>query len=184
VAAVSTLQILEDVAAAEWPAIPLGLSDAAAAIAPEVIWRRVESWIAWRWGERPCTFIVEGGCGSWRPPLCPFTASTVEAWTGEAWEAVVLPADPLGGYVLGGASHYRFSGVVGSDDTPPEDVLEAYRRLAEYFAAKPGVAGSSSRSVELGGALRESYDRPASWRARGMAYSGAADLLRPYRRAP
>ena len=39
----TTLSIIEDVAEAEWPARPIGLSAAAAAIEAEVIWRRLES---------------------------------------------------------------------------------------------------------------------------------------------
>ena len=42
----TTLSIIEDVAEADWPAPPAGLSAAAAAIAPAVIWRRIEAWIA------------------------------------------------------------------------------------------------------------------------------------------
>jgi hypothetical protein len=181
---VTTLRIIEDVAEADWPLRPSGLSTAAAAIQPEVIWRRLEASIAWRWGLRPATFIVEGGCGSWRPPLYPLVAKTVEAWNGEAWEAVTLAADPLGGLTLGSATHYRLAGALGIDDTPPEDVLEAYRRLAEYSTEKHGLDGSSSRTVELGGQLRESFERAPVWLARAMSYSGAADLLRPYRRTP
>lgn len=180
----TTLRIIEDYAEADWPARPSGLSTAATAIPPEVIWRRLEAWIAWRWGLRPCTFVVEGGCGSWRPPLYPLTATTVEAWNGEAWEAITLAADPLGGPTLGAATYYRFAGGLGIDDTPPEDVLEAYRRLAEYSTEKHGLDGSSSRTVELGGQLRESFERAPTSLARALAYSGAADLLRPYRRAP
>jgi hypothetical protein len=183
VAPVTTLRIIEE-APEEWPAAPAGLSTAAAAIAPEVVWRRIESWIAVRWSERSCTFIAEGRCGAWRAPLCPFTVTTTEAWNGEAWAAVTLPADPLGGVTLGAASHYRFAGTLGSEDDPPEDVVESYRRLAEYSAAKRGLAGSSSRSFELGSDLKETYARAPTWLARALIYSGAADLLRPYRRAP
>jgi hypothetical protein len=74
---------------------------------------------------------------------------------------VTLAPSPLGGVVLGEASHDRSIGTVGSADAPPEDVLEAYRRLAEYSAAKRGLDGASSRSVEIG-SLRETYDRGAN----------------------
>ncbi|MBB5220587.1 hypothetical protein HNP73_000508 [Amaricoccus macauensis] len=166
-----------------WPVIP-GLSARAAAIEPEVIWRRIESWIAWRWGVRSCSFIIEGGCGAWRAPLHPFTVSTVEAWGGEAWGAATLAADPLGGRSLGDRSHYRITGTLGFTEDPPADVLQACRRLAEYSSEKHGIDGASSRTVELGGQLRESYERAPVWLARALTYSGAADLLRPYRRAP
>lgn len=179
----TTLRIIEEAPAA-WPAAPSGLSPKAAAIAPAVVWRRLESWIAWRWGARACSFVVEGRYAAWRAPLHPFTAATVEAWDGDAWAAVTLPADPLDGVLLGPAPHYRFAGTLGAAATPPADVLEAYRRLSEYMAEKHGLDGSSSRTVELGGDLKESYERAPTWLARAMSYSGAADLLRPYRRAP
>jgi len=179
----TTLRIIEEAPSA-WPDPPYPLSLDAAAIEPAVIWRRIESWIAYRWGSRTCSFIVEGGCGTWRAPLYPFTSATIEEWGGNAWEAVTLAADPLGGINIGSASHYRFAGALGSTNEPPEDVLEAYRRLAEYSSEKHGVDGSSSRTMELGGSLRESYERAPTWLARALTYSGAADLLRVYRRAP
>jgi hypothetical protein len=180
----TTLSIVEEVEDAEWPAPPAGLSAAAAALPRGLIWRRIESWIAWRWGLRLCTFIAEGGCGSWRAPLCPFAVETTEAWNGEAWEAVTLQPSPLGGVMLGSASHYRFAGMLGADDVPPADVLEAYRRLAEYFASTPNeAAGSTSERQEIG-SLAVQVERAPTWLARAMSYSGCADLLRPYRRAP
>lgn len=179
----TTLRIIEDFAEAEWPARPVGLSTKATAIEPEVIWRRIEAWIAWRWGLRPAAFIVEGGCGSWRPPLYPLVATTVEAWNGEGWEAVTLAADPLGGLKLGSATHYRIAGALGIDDTPPEDVCEAYRRLAGYFSRTERHPGASAFTDEIG-SLRQVEDRAPTWLARALTYSGAADLLRPYRRAP
>jgi hypothetical protein len=168
---------------AEWPDPPFPLGTAAAAIEPEVIWRRIESWIAWRWGERPCAFIAEGGCGSWRAPLHPFTVETTEVWNGDGWEAVTLPADPLGGVKLGSAEAYRFTGTLGSDEDPPEDVLEAYRRLAGYFSETEHHPGASSYTDEIG-SLRRIEERAPTWLARALQHSGAADLLRPYRRAP
>jgi hypothetical protein len=182
VAAVTTLTIAEG-SPTTWPDPALPLSDAAAAIVPEVVWRRIESWIAYRWAERPCTFIVEGGCGAWRPPLVPFTVATTEVWHAEAWEPVTLAPHPLGGVVIGSASHYRFAGTLGADDDPPEDVLEAYRRLAEYWAHGEDHPGASSYTDEIG-SLRMIEERSPAWLARAMAYSGAADLLRQYRRAP
>lgn len=179
----TTLSIIEDTSDAWWPGPPAGLSARAAALPLPMVWRRIESWIAWRWGERPCTFILEGNCGAWRAPLYPFIPANFDVWH-DAWEPVTLTADPFGGFAIGSASHYRVSGSLGSGDTPPDDVLEAYRRLAEYSAEKTGVAGSSSRTVELGGNIKESIERAPTWLARAMSYSGAADLLRPYRRAP
>jgi hypothetical protein len=180
----TTLSILEFHEEAEWPAKPTGLSAAAAAIPAEVVWKRIESWISWRWGVRPATFIVEGGRCSWRSPLTPFGVATVEAWQpSDSWAAVELRPHPLGGYVLNGASHYRFSGLLGADDRPPADVLEAYKRLAEYMATPEAHPGAASFNEAIG-PLTWTETRAPTWLARAMSYSGAADLLRPYRRAP
>ena len=50
------------------------------------------------------------------------------------WETATLDSTPLGGYCLEDAT-YRFTGTLGDTDTPPETVLLAYARLAEYMAA-------------------------------------------------
>jgi hypothetical protein len=71
---------------------------------------------------------------------------------------------------------------VGGGDVPAP-VLAAFARLAEYSADTDERAGATDYSVNLGGAIQESYRRYPSWLARAMQYSGAADLLRPYRRA-
>jgi hypothetical protein len=152
----------------------------AAALDASVIWQRIEFYVAHRWTERAVTWIVEG-CGEWTPPLTPATIATVEIWRADAWEAVTLSPSPEGGYMLPGGS-YRFSGTVGDGD-PPAAVLEAFRRLAEYMAADPGTPGATSESTNVPGVLTKEVSRSASWAARGMANSGAGDLLRNFRRA-
>jgi len=163
----------------DYPAAPDGLSTAATAIEAAVVWQRLESWIAWRWSVRDVEWIVEG-CGEWVPPLTPATIATTEVWAGEAWEAVELRPSPLGGYVLPSVGPYRFAGTVGVDDDVPANVLEAFRRLAEYFAAL-GFDGVGLRTEEVPGVWQGEYDQRA--RARALQDSGAADLLRTYRRA-
>jgi hypothetical protein len=68
--------------------------------------------------------------------------------------------------------------------TVPAAVNEAYRRLAEYLASTDDApAGASDYSAGLGsGAITESFSRAPTWVARALINSGAADLLRPYRR--
>jgi hypothetical protein len=131
VAAVTTVKTIEGTPETR-PSITLPFSylDLNAA-GREAVWQRIEAWVAYRWGSRSCTFIVEAGGSrrAWRQPLHPFVVETVEAWTGEAWEAVTLAPDYAGGVVLGYADAYRFTGILGTDDTPPADVVEAYRRL-------------------------------------------------------
>lgn len=102
----------------------------------------------------------------------------MEKWNGTAWEAVTLDASPLGGYDLKGAT-YRFTGTVGDTDDPPETVLLAYVRLAEYFAliaTEEGAAGLAS-----GADGDYSFQRAPTWAAKAIQLSGAADLLRRWR---
>lgn len=175
----TTLQQTEAIAGS-YPAAPSGLSTAAAALSVPMIWQRIETYIAHRWTARNVTWVVEGP-GEWHAPLTPATISTVEIWTDGAWATATLDASPLGGYVLPGCGPYRFTASVGSG-TVPAVVNEAFRRLAEYMAAKAGKAGASSESVAAG-SITVSHRRSASWMAEAIANSGAADLLRPYRRA-
>lgn len=170
-----------------YPATPSGLSTAAAALDPQAIWQRIEAYMAHRFAERDVTWIVEGE-GDWTPRLAPVALTSVERWNGSAWEAVTLAAGPYG-YCLPDCGPYRVVATVGSDDPVPGAVQEAYRRLAEYLApqgvdgfldSRPGASSHSAKVMEH---LDVSFDRAPTWLARAMQYSGAADLLRPYRRA-
>jgi len=161
-----------------YPASPDGLSDAAAAIA-ETVWQRLESYIAHRWSARDVTWVVEGP-GEWVPPLKPATISTVEVWSSaEEFETCSLAASPLGGYWLPCTGPYRFAGTVGSGEVPAR-VNEAFKRLAEYLAAEPVSPGVIAEAAD--GVATFTYAGPA-FMARALQNSGAADLLRPYRRA-
>jgi hypothetical protein len=167
---------------AAYPDIPDNLSAAAAALDPAFIWQRIEDYTAYRWSERAVEFIAEGP-GHWEAPLSPVTIATAEVWRNEAWEALTLPASPFGGYVMAGCGPYRFAGTVGDDDADvPAGVMEAFRRLAEYMASKPDVAGAT-RSLQALGPIRKEHERAADWMARAIVNSGAGDLLRAYRRA-
>jgi hypothetical protein len=146
------------------------------------IWQRIESYAAHRWTSRAVVWVAEGP-GDWSPPLTPATIATVEKWTGEAWTADMLAPSPLGGYVLAGCGPYRFSGTAGAGVTVvPEAVFEAFRRLAEYMAAR-GEAGVLSERASAG-TITVEKTRAASYAARAMQLSGAGDLLRPFRSAP
>ncbi len=170
----------QDEAVPTYPATPSGLSTDAAALDPSVVWARIEAFISTRWTSRAVVWTVEGP-GEWVPLLTPATITTAERWTGGAWVTATPDPSPLGGYQLDDAA-YRFTGTVGGG-TVPETVNEAYRRLAEYMAEKPKEAGATSESLAIGsGAISRSISRNAAWMARAMINSGAADLLRPYRR--
>lgn len=168
-----------------YPAIPDSpaiLSDAAAALNPALIWQRIESYIARRWTERTVEWVVEGP-GEFCPPLTPAEITVIEIWSSAGeWETCDLVAAPLG-YWLPATGPYRFTATVGDNDSSlPANALEAFRRLAEYFAAKPGAAGVSHEQITAGTVSR-STTRSSSWIAEAMQNSGAADLLRDYRRA-
>ena len=89
------------------------------------------------------------------------------------------------GYWLPASGPYRFSGVVGDvspfDEAPPL-VQEAYRRLAEYFVTHIETPGARSETTTIG-SLTVPQTRSSSWMAEALHNSGAADLLRSYRRA-
>lgn len=173
----TTLQILES-APASWPAIPGLPADLDAA----VVWLRLESWIAWRWGERECAFVVEGP-GEWTAPFTPFTTTTIEVWHDGEWELASVAPTPCGGYELGEVGPFRFTGLLGDVDDPPSIVLEAARRLGTYLvqvAARDfcNVVLSKEESADV-----DSFEFASpNVAARAISYSGAGDLLRRYRR--
>ncbi|PTQ72736.1 hypothetical protein [Celeribacter persicus] len=175
-----TLKEVEEIPAS-YPDAPANLSAAAAALDTDAIWQRIEAYCSRRWTTREVVWIVEDN-GDWCPPLSPLTITSEEVWNGEGWEtATDLYASPYGGYRLTTEGPHRFTGTAGGVDVPAA-VSEAFRRLAEYLADEPDRAGVSSYSVNMGGAIEESYQRNPAWVARAMELSGAADLLRPWKR--
>lgn len=167
-------------APASYPDAPDGLSTAAAALDADMVWQRIESYIAQRYSERDIEWIVEGP-GEWVPPLKPATITKVEIWSSaEVYEDVTANASPLGGYWLAGSGPYRFTGTVGGGDVPAS-VAAAWSRLAEYMAAKPGTPGATSERTRAG-SVEVEKSRSESWMAKALQNSGAADLLRTFRR--
>lgn len=169
----------------QYPAADVTLSEAALGLDADMVWQRIEAYTVHRWTPRAVVWVVEGP-GEWVPPLSPAAIDAVEVWSkgAEAWEAASLSPSPLGGYHLPASGPYRFTGIVGEPPSPlpdlPANVREAFRRLAEYMAAKPGKPGAMSESVTAG-SVSLSHRRSASWMAEAMQNSGAADLLRRYR---
>jgi hypothetical protein len=166
---------------ATYPATPSGLSTGAAAVPPAVIWQRIEAYVSTRWTAREVVWLAEGP-GDWALPLAPGAVTAFEEWTGTAWVAF-SPDLSAFGYALAGEGPYRFTATIGSG-TVPAAVDEAYRRLAEYFAGSfsdPIQPGQTSYE-DIVGPLTERGTRPATWLANAVINSGAADLLRPYRR--
>ncbi|MES1934303.1 hypothetical protein T35B1_16941 [Salinisphaera shabanensis T35B1] len=157
-----------------------GLSEAAEALDPAALWHRIEAYIAHRWHPRPVTWVLQGA-GEWTPPLTPTTIDSIGRWYGTSFEPVDVYPAPLGYCFEHGT--YQVQATVGADEQPPAEVMEAYRRLAEYLADDYDVGTVANHaSVGLGNALTMEYDRPNAWQAKALQHSGAADLLRRYRR--
>lgn len=158
------------------------LGENAAALDTGVIWQRIEEYIAHRWTERQVIWTVAGP-GEFEPDLAPATITVQEVWNGAAWTSASLDASPLGGFDLPGYGPYRFTATVGGGGGGvPAGVWEAFRRLAEYFAERPRHQGAGRFTNETG-PLKTEFDRSPKWIAQAMQLSGAADLLRNYRRA-
>ncbi len=174
-------------AAVTYPSVA-GLSDAAIALDQDALWQRLEQWIAYRWPKREVVWVVAGR-GEFMPPLADATVTKTEVaqsgtWETPPWLEIDLMRGPFGVELRG--KRYRITADVGSDDDPPAAVLEAYRRLAEYMAEadakvskyQPGAFTSYSEGLSDASI---SVSRPMNHKARAIHYSGAADLLRPWR---
>lgn len=159
-----------------WNSTPKDRLNAAA------IWGRIEAYTSHRFTPRAVSWTIRGCAGSeWSPPLAPLVAHSTERWWDAGWTAVDLLLSPLG-FCLPSDGTFRVTGQVGAGPLP-DPVAEAYRRLANYLADTDDRAGASSYSVGMGGEIEEQYNRNPAWASRAMQNSGAADLLRPYRRA-
>jgi len=172
---VEILDHLEEVTA--YPTTPEGLSPAASALDPAIVWDRIFGWIAWRWG----TTVAEWkaiGCGEFILPLTPATVTLAAYWSEQAedWIEITPKAGPRG-VVVPAHSTWRITATCGGEETAPDSVEEAYRRLAEFMVA--GAKTTFASSISSGDlSMRFRPDHAA----RALQYSGAADLLRPYRR--
>jgi len=144
-------------------------------VSSEMLWQRIESYIAHRWTTRQVIWIVEGP-GEWETPLTPTTITEIEKWNGTAWETTETINAPQG-YSLAEEGPYRFTADVGSGDVP-EAVQEAYRRLYEY---SKGIANQFRGDAAFN--ATEETQVTYNWTAKALQLSGAADLLRNYRRA-
>ena len=145
-----------------------------------IVWQRIESYTAYRWSARAVLWIVEGP-GEWVPLLTPFFLDTSYIWQDSAWVAVTLDDSPLGGSCLPGCGPYKFTGTVGEDGADvPDAVIEAFTRLSDYLIAarhRPGLRAIGAGQVSA------TYNADETSYSMALQKSGAADLLRPYRRS-
>jgi hypothetical protein len=163
-----------------YPDAPSGLSYDAAVLDVAMIWARIEGYTAHRWTPREVVWTLFGNSGDeFVPRLSPVVSRTAHFW-GDQWEGLTLLDGPLG-VCLPFDGTYQITAQVGAGAVPAP-VSEAFRRLAEYMADDPGRVGTTSFTDKIG-PLEESVNRAPTWLARAMQYSGAGDLLRPYRRA-
>lgn len=144
------------------------------------LWQRIEAYCRVRWTSRQVIWTIEGG-GEWEAPLTPASVSLVEVWESGSWVECTPAASPWGGYDLPGDGPFRITADVGGGAVPAA-VSEAFRRFAEYLADATDRAGASSYSINMSGAIEERYERNPAWVARAMDLSGAADLLRAWKR--
>ena len=170
-----------------YPDAPSGLTANAAALDESMIWQRIESYIAHRFTVREIIWTVSGFAGDeWQAPIGPIVWQDAERWDTGSWVSVTMLPGPIG-LCLPSDGTFKITAQVGAGDVPAA-VSEAFRRLAEYSAeigeynSRSGHAGSTSIDFDVG-ELKVSHERYASWAARALQLSGAADLLRPYRRA-
>ena len=162
---------------AEYPALPDDLSHTADQAA--ALWQRIEDYCRTRYTPRNVEWIVKGA-GDWEPPLEPTTLTTLEIWQNGGWDRIEPYSAPLGGYFLPTEGYYRIKGDIGSAEVPAA-VWEAYRRLAGYLGEFTSIYSAPKQKVRLD-EIEVSLARPEGWKAQAFVLSGAADLLRPYKR--
>lgn len=175
----TTLERTEAAKTASWPNVN------ASSPLCNVAWPRLEAYTAWRFAPRVVTWLVEGP-GHWKPDLAPAVVTEISAWSvsANAMVTTTIDASPYGGYFLPGCGPYTITATVGGGSPAPgvpEDYAEAVRRLTAYLASKPGTPGVRSERISAG-SIDIARTRSESWMAQALQNSGAADLLRTYRK--
>lgn len=184
-----------------YPEATLGASDLGAMVDRGVIWERIESYIRTRYSERTVTWVFEARAGEdWAPPLSPVVSYSSDKWEAGAWVAIGIAEGPVG-YCIPSDGTFRVTAQVGAGPVP-HGVSEAFDRLAKYVSAiqrtpgdrlamrtvslnpntdRPSMVPPSQEAVRVA-EVDGSVDYLSNWPARALQLSGAADLLRPYRR--
>lgn len=149
-------------------------------VTPAWVWQRIESWCNTRWTPREVVWLIQGE-GEWTPPLTPAVITTVETYAG-TWGVAAAAVTPFGAIALRGDSH-RVTAIVGADNPASASVIEAARRLTAYAESAGGENPAHSSYSASVGPIREETRREAHALPQMLQNSGAADLLRPYRKA-
>ena len=140
-------------------------------------WQRIEHYTAHRFAPRQVVWRLDTDAGEWHPPLGPVVLISAQQPGGDPFTP---EAGPMGGYMLP-EGHVTVTATVGAGPVPGA-VSEAVRRLNIYLAVSDGMMVDGMLNIP-----RSTDERPPlEWRdvPAGMALikSGAADLLRAYRR--
>lgn len=170
---------------------------------PDWIWQRIEAYCNWRWTPREAQIVVDGGM-PFNIPARPFRITKVEKYppaptgleTMEWYEVPTSYVTQMGWRMIPCGELVRITGIVGEDNPAPPAVIQAAVRLHGYLGHTPesypmwatGRSHTAEHTTtgEGGGSTRsqnESFQRRADYMALAMQHSGAADLLRRYRRA-
>lgn len=187
------LRQVKELTPPSYPDTPTGLSEKAAALDTKIVWDRIDAYINWRFAERSVTFIFDALAGDdVELTLQPLISQSAEFWSSafSDFTPVTLLNGPYG-LCFPESGTYRISAQIGAGPTPSL-IEEAFRRLAEYMAAidsenKGGWfnarPGETQYDATVSDGVQRSGSRNAAWAAKAMVNSGAADLLRPYRKA-
>ncbi|MCL6251111.1 hypothetical protein M3P36_08660 [Altererythrobacter sp. KTW20L] len=146
-------------------------------------WQRIEHYIAQRFGSREVVWTLVSCGGEWQPPLGPVTdISDAFRWQYGAWQSATIESGPFG--LLLPAGHVQIAASVGTEALDlPASVEKAVQRLAAYLEAESAVpVGARSYRASVG-QLSESISADPAHAAKALQNSGAADLLRSYRKA-
>lgn len=200
------LVLYEELPPSAYPEVPRSalLMDDATGI-PDWIWERIEAYCNWRWTPREAQIEIDGS-GWISLPVRPLRVTKLEYFdemvsyrSSETSWTEFTPASAArqrGGKIYSPFSHCRITGIVGENNPAPPAVIQAAVRLHAYLGHTPesfpmwatGRTHTAENTTESEGSSstsnrNESFQRPANYIAKAMQNSGAADLLRPYRRA-
>lgn len=141
----------------------------------ETAWQRIEHYIAWRYSPRSVIWRLEAHKGEWLPPLAPIVSLLVQ----EGEDMPYAPeTGPMGGWVLPYGT-VTVTATVGAGPVPAA-VTEAVSRYAKLIAFSKTIPVGATRFSS--GSFNASMRREELNPAMAMVNSGAADLLRGYRR--
>lgn len=149
----------------------------------ETCWTRIEHYCGFRWAPRRVVWTLTSSGGEWIAPLGPVVISEAFQWQDGDWQPVTLTRGPFGLCLPCGNVQIEASVGSMSGARIPAAVKEAITRLAAYLTAEtPVPAGARSYSANVG-QLSEAISTDPAAMAKALQNSGAADLLRPYRKA-